>query len=442
MRLPEAFVERTQKILGKEFPLFETAVEQPSPVSVRVNNKMKYIPSENRVPWCDTGYYLDERPLFTADPFFHAGVYYVQEASSMFLQQVVKQYFPDAGRVLDLCAAPGGKSTLLLQTLPDDTLFVCNETVPARANILAENIIKWGNGNTVVTNNNPKAFSQLEHFFDAIVVDAPCSGEGMFRKDEEAVVQWTEKNVQVCAERQRNILSDVWTALKPGGFLVYSTCTYNKEENECNVRWICDELGAEVQRVDLNGNTQIVETGFGYRFYPHRIKGEGFFISILRKNEGEQEHFFQVKPDKKELSQNNKVQIPYSLKEPEKWKFLWDGNRLTAYLKSRADEILWLKKRLRVLYAGIEMGEVKGKDFLPSPCLAFSKYLDIDSVKKYNVDYQKAIAFLKREPLVISDTERGFILICYDNQPLGWVKNVGNRCNNFYPQEWRIRMNL
>ena len=259
----------------------EKALETKPPTSVRVNDKIAYQPSSENVAWCKSGYYLDERPLFTADPLFHAGVYYVQEASSMFLEQAVKQYFPMADTVLDLCAAPGGKSTLLSQTLAESSLLVSNEIIRSRAYILAENLIKWGNPNVVVTNNEPKDFAILGGFFDAIVIDAPCSGEGMFRKDAGAVEEWSEYNVTLCAARQTEIVSSVWDALKTDGILVYSTCTFNREENEENVQWICNELGAEVLSIDLQGNSDITKSDFGYRFYPHKTKGEGFFISVL-----------------------------------------------------------------------------------------------------------------------------------------------------------------
>ena len=284
MQLPELFVERMKVMLGADYAAFEQALQSPPPVSVRVNDKLKnYTPSAYRVPWCDSGYYLDERPLFTADPFLHAGVYYVQEASSMFLKHVVKSFLADAVCVLDLCAAPGGKSTLLLESLPDNTLLVSNEIIRSRAQILAENITKWGNPNVVVTNNAPKDFQQLPQFFDAVLVDAPCSGEGMFRKDAGAIQEWSMQNVQNCAIRQKDILQDVWDSLKDNGLLIYSTCTYNREENEEQIAWICSELGAEHLEIDISEFNGIVESDYGYRFYPHKIRGEGLFMAVLRK---------------------------------------------------------------------------------------------------------------------------------------------------------------
>ena len=442
MLLPEAFVNRTKELLGVEFHELEKALEETAPISIRVNVKIDYLPSEDTVAWCDKGYYLNERPLFTADPFFHAGVYYVQEASSMFLYQAVKQYFENANSVLDLCAAPGGKSTLLSQTLSEKSLLVCNEVIRSRAYILAENIIKWGNPNTIVTNNEPKDFANLPGFFDAVVIDAPCSGEGMFRKDANAIKEWSEKNVVLCADRQRQILSDVWDTLKTDGVLVYSTCTFNREENEENVKWICEELGADVLKIDLQGNPDIVTSDFGCRFYPHKTKGEGFFLSILRKT-SEQNRSSKIKIDRKTIKQLDIDFIkPFTLLEPERWVILNDDNYIKAYDKERLNDFLVLNKFLNPMHSGILLGEMKGRDFIPSTCFAFSKKINRNSCESVEVDYRTAISFLKNEAIQLPDEKRGYLLICYKNIALGWVKNVGNRCNNLYPQEWRIRMKL
>ena len=441
MVLPEAFVKRTRDLLGDEFSEFENALNTVSPVSVRVNNKLNYQPSDDQVAWCDSGFYLTERPLFTADPLFHAGVYYVQEASSMFLSEAVLQHFPHAQTVLDLCAAPGGKSTLLSQTLTENSLLVCNEIIRSRAYILAENIIKWGNPNVVVTNNEPADFDQFPGFFDAIVIDAPCSGEGMFRKDAGAINEWSEQNVHLCAERQRDILTSVWETLKTDGVLVYSTCTYNREENEENVRWLCDELGAELLTIDLKGNKDITVSDFGYRFYPHKTKGEGFFLSVVRKKSTVDR---KIRNDARKLNKNiGKVaSLPFSLVNPDEWEIMQNENQIFAYDKQHLSNFMLLTKHLKCLHSGIYLGELKGKDFIPAASVALSKKLDRSSVIEVDVDYKTAISFLKKEAIQLPDSNRGYILITYKNQALGWVKNVGNRCNNLYPNEWRIRMNI
>lgn len=443
MILPEAFVSRTKSILKTDFQAFENALEGVPPTSIRVNNKIDYQPSDEQVPWCDKGYYLNERPLFTADPFIHAGAYYVQEASSMFLYQAIKQHFPNAQTVLDLCAAPGGKSTLLTQALPESSLLVSNEIIRSRAYILAENLIKWGNANVMVSNNEPKDFENIPGFFDAVVVDAPCSGEGMFRKDAGAIQEWSEYNVTLCAQRQREIITSVWDALKTDGIMVYSTCTFNREENEENVRWICEEMGAELLTIDLQGNNDITATDFGYRFYPHKTRGEGFFLSVVKKTSNTPRGKKNKDESKKTAKSLNKNSIPtLSLIDPENWVIVEENNLTKAYDKNRLSDFLLLNKQLKCMHSGILLGETKGTDFIPSICVALSKKLDRESVDNIEVDYKTAISFLRKEAIQLPNTSRGYLLICYKGQALGWVKNVGNRCNNMYPTEWRIRMNI
>jgi 16S rRNA C967 or C1407 C5-methylase (RsmB/RsmF family)/NOL1/NOP2/fmu family ribosome biogenesis protein len=443
MILPEAFIKRTQTLPDIDFDTLVNALDTIPPTSIRVNDKMVYQPSDEKVPWCDSGYYLPERPLFTADPLLHAGVYYVQEASSMFLQQAVKQHFPTAGTVLDLCAAPGGKSTLLSQSLPESSLLVSNEIIRSRAYILAENLIKWGNPNVVVTNNEPKDFGQLPGFFDAVVIDAPCSGEGMFRKDSGAIQEWSEYNVKICAERQREILTSVWETLKTDGILVYSTCTYNREENEENVRWICDELGAYLLTINTEGNINITVTDFGYRFYPHKTKGEGFFLSVLRKSSAVYGTIKNKKEDKKGIKfvQKNNVEA-LTLIDSEKWTIVPEENLIKAYDKTRLNDFMLINRQLKCMHSGLLLGEIKGKDFIPSTAIALSKKLDRNSVEVVDVDYDTAIMFLRKESIFLPDAKRGYLLITYKDQALGWVKNMGNRSNNLYPQEWRIRMKI
>lgn len=263
MALPIDFITRTRALLGNEFDSFEAALQADVPVSIRINEK-KGTPAPSttgapceRVAWCETGYYLPERLSFTFDPLFHAGAYYVQEASSMFLEQAIRSHVKTPVRCLDLCAAPGGKSTHLAACLPEGSLLVSNEVIRSRSHILAENIAKWGNPNCIVTNNDPKEIGCLTHFFDVIVADVPCSGEGMFRKDTDSTGEWSVANVALCAGRGRRIIHDVWNALKPGGLLIYSTCTYNMEEDEENIHYITEELGAEALPIPVKDEWQI-----------------------------------------------------------------------------------------------------------------------------------------------------------------------------------------
>src|SRR5260221_5910839 len=277
--------------LPQEWGEFRSAHERPSPTSIRINPLKSNSKELEKIPWTDLGYYLDQRPSFTFDPLFHAGAYYVQEASSMFLEQALKQTV-DLSQpicVLDLCAAPGGKSTHLLSLMSRESLLVSNETIRSRATILAENIQKWGSNNVVVTNNDPEDFGKLEGFFDAIVVDAPCSGEGLFRKDPNAVNEWSEEHIELCVVRQQRIINQVWPSLKKNGVLIYCTCTYNEKENEKNIHWLVEEKKVESVKLKVESEWGVEEVKtkntYGYRFLPHQVKGEGFFIAVVRKTE-------------------------------------------------------------------------------------------------------------------------------------------------------------
>jgi len=446
--LPAEFILRTKKLLGNDWDSFLSSLETESPVSIRLNpnkNLNEDIPTIDIVPWCCYGMYLEKRPQFTFDPLFHAGCYYVQEASSMFVGQVLKQYVDDDVKVLDLCAAPGGKSTLISDCISKDSLLVSNEVIRSRANILAENMAKWGKANVVVTNNDPSRFSKLEGYFDIIVVDAPCSGEGMFRKDRDAMNEWSVENVKLCKERQQRILADVWPALKPGGLLVYSTCTYNLEENEENVRWIKEELGAENLVVNIEPEWGIcpsfADDVTAYRFFPHKVRGEGFFLSVLKKNVDED-----IKPAYIKRGKNGK---PDKVTLESKYKnYILDKAEFTfyplrdnwcAFPEVLANDLTMLQSVLNIVSAGIDMGTLKGKDFIPDQGLAISQCLNREIFHTCDIDWKTAINYLRKEPLALEDQPKGIILLTYRNIPLGFVKNIGNRANNLYPQEWRIR---
>jgi 16S rRNA C967 or C1407 C5-methylase (RsmB/RsmF family)/NOL1/NOP2/fmu family ribosome biogenesis protein len=443
MNLPADFTARTQPLLGEQWDNFVKALNEPPPVSIRLN-RFKTISeiSYSNVPWCDTGYYLDERPRFTFDPLFHAGCYYVQEASSMFVGQVLEQYAGQAAKVLDLCAAPGGKSTLAVSLLDEDSLLISNEVIRSRANILSENMIKWGNVNTVVTNNDPSQIGNMRGFFDIILVDAPCSGEGMFRKDEGAVSEWSADNVRLCKERQQRILADIWPALKNDGILIYSTCTYNQYENEQNAQWIRDELGADILPVNVDPgwgiSPSLMDGVTAYRFFPHKTKGEGFFCAVFRKNGGEERNI--RKPKSKE---KNKTDLPAVYKNylsgRQSFTFYPVKDRWFAFPSSLYDDLLLVKSYLSVVSEGICLGEFKGKDFIPNQSLAFSNVLNKDTFVSCEVDLKTAIVFLRRETVVLDGLPKGYILLTFKDVPLGFVKNIGSRTNNLYPQEWRIR---
>lgn len=444
MNLPDDFILRTKPLLKEEWNDFVTALSSDSPTSIRLNKKKGKKMIAPKIPWCDAGYYLDNRPQFTFDPLFHAGCYYVQEASSMFVEQALKQYIEGDVKILDLCAAPGGKSTLIADLLSDNSLLVSNDVIRSRANILSENISKWGNPNTVVINNDPSHIGKLKGFFDIILVDAPCSGEGMFRKDEGAISEWSVDNVKLCKERQQRILSDIWPALKPDGLLLYSTCTYNMEENEENVQWISEELGAEVLPVDIDPKWNITHSFEddipAYRFFPHKTKGEGFFFALLRKQqeEGVRTDFRRKKNEKK-----NRVELPDQYKDyildKEQFVFYPKDDFWYAFKKDLFNDVYILNSSLNIISEGICLGEFKGKDFIPAQSLALSNYLDTEAFEVFDLDWKTAISYLRKEALILENMPKGYILLTYKDMLLGFVKNIGNRANNLYPQEWRIR---
>lgn len=441
------------------------ALQHDTPVSIRINkNKCTRVPESARsIQWASDGYYLSGRPTFTFDPLFHTGCYYVQEASSMFVERAVRKYIDTPVVMLDLCAAPGGKSTLLRSSLPDGSILVANEVMRNRSQILAENIVKWGNPDVIVTNNDPADFTSVGPVFDAILTDVPCSGEGMFRKDEVAVEEWSPANVGLCWERQRRILRDIWPCLKPGGILIYSTCTFNREENEDNVAWIAGELGAEVLPVDIEDEWNITGNLIGenfpvYRFLPHKTEGEGLFLAVLRKN-GSVEDCDDIietsvkskKPKKQSKQKCDKNQRPVVFpKEMKEWintdnemEYIVDGNyayAVSSRLKALENVFKSDGNNINILHRGITLGEMKGKDWQPHHSLAMSINLNCDVFPEAELSYEQAIAYLRKEAVVLdSSVPKGYVLVTYSGIPLGFVKNIGNRANNLYPQEWRIR---
>ena len=459
MNLPQAFIERTRQLLGEDiYPQFEEALQTETPVSIRPNRmKCTQEVEGEPIPWATSGTYLKNRPTFTFDPLFHAGCYYVQEASSMFVERVLQEYVKEPVVMLDLCAAPGGKSTLSRGALPQGSLLVVNEVMRNRSQILAENLIKWGHPEVVVTNNDPADFTELTHLFDVILTDVPCSGEGMFRKDPVAVEEWSIENVDICWKRQRRILADIWPSLKPGGLLIYSTCTFNSEEDEDNVAWIAKELGAEILPVSIEESWGITGNLTGkdfpvYRFLPHKTKGEGFFLAVLKKHgdvsDETPKRFAKTssRMDKKKKGKDAKqpLVVPKEVKawleDSSDYSLAMKDTSIVAFPKAYENEYALLQQTLKVIHAGVTLGEIKGKDLIPHHSLAMSTALAADAFPKAEVNYEQAIAYLRKEGLILdTDVPRGYVLLTYKDAPLGFVKNIGNRANNLYPQEWRIR---
>ncbi len=457
MQIPEQFIERLRAKLGKaETEKLCAALDTEPPVSIRLNeakirSNASPIQDEKLTPvaWCKNGHYLPCRPSFTFDPLFHAGAYYVQEASSMFVEQAYRK-IGNVRRVLDLCAAPGGKSTLWRSLLPDGALLVANEPLRQRAMVLAENLTKWGQPDIVVTNAYPADFSALPGFFDVVAADVPCSGEGMFRKDEGARSEWSEENVHNCAARQWEIICDVWDALRCGGYLVYSTCTFNREENEDNVARICKDLGAEAVEIDCPEEWGIsgdcTEQGLPvYHFFPHKSKGEGFFLALLRKTSDTPTLHEKKKKTKggKSTAVQGASTVCKWLKDAEEYRILRSGEQhIIAIRQSLADEIARIANTVCTLQAGIVLGEEKGKKIVPQQSLALSNVRSKSAFPEVELSYEQAIAYLRHESVVLPEaTPNGYVVATFRGFPLGFLNQIGNRANNLYPSEWRIRTN-
>ncbi len=418
------------------------AFHQPASVSVRLNPFKVHEPEVfvkehfgedvQRIPWSPYGFMLGERPRFTLDPLFHCGCYYVQDSSAMVIGSIFRDMLPKNGdcfgpaRVLDLCAAPGGKSTDLAASLRsafgDDFLLVSNEVMRSRASVLADNMALWGDPNVVVTSVDPKAFAKLEGFFDIIVTDVPCSGEGMFRKDAKAVEDWSDNVVNLCSARQKRILADVWPALRRGGILIYSTCTFEEAENDAVMEWAAGELGGDIHEYDYSSLEGVIPTRTGGLLVPGFVKGEGQFVSALVKNTGVSGFRFSGKP---------------AVGATERRK----GNMLIHIPESISREIAVLDL-LRPVLAGVAKGELKGLDLVPSADWALSLALPDEAYPVADLDRETALKFLHRDCIFLKDAPKGFVLVRFEGHPLGFVKNLGTRCNNLHPQGRKIKMDV
>jgi 16S rRNA C967 or C1407 C5-methylase (RsmB/RsmF family)/NOL1/NOP2/fmu family ribosome biogenesis protein len=446
--LPEAFIKRIRKQSYIDSNVLFQALEEPSPVTIRINSsKWDHVPCDaEKIPWCKDGFYLNRRPSFTLDPLFHSGIYYPQEASGMFIEQIFAQIVENQPyiRILDLCGAPGGKSTHLASLLGNKGILVANEVIKSRSKILVENIVKWGWPNSVVSQNDPSVFCRLKGFFDLILVDAPCSGEGMFR-DKKAVREWSEENAEMCAERQKRILMDVWPALKGNGILIYSTCTFNPAENEHNIRWLVSRHECESIRLDISGFNDITEIEYqgiyGYGFYPGKTRGEGLFVSVLKKTEKQEE-----------IISGNKFshsgRLSRELKTiAEKWTLFADDQLFTSgdsviALPGKPGDYYLLSKNLKVVRSGVKLFMKKADKFIPEHDLAMTIRLKGESFPAVETDYDQALLYLNRGPFTPASSKKGWNIIRYKGVSLGFVNNIGSRLNNYYPVNWRIRMDM
>jgi 16S rRNA C967 or C1407 C5-methylase (RsmB/RsmF family)/NOL1/NOP2/fmu family ribosome biogenesis protein len=466
--LPPDFLERIRSQSYIDAVTLAAALEGPAVTSVRVNS-LKWpgaVERYQKVEWEPDGYYLPDRPLFTTDPLFHAGVYYPQESSSMFTGEVFRQLTAGRSglRVLDLCGAPGGKSTHLARLIGDDGILVANEVIRSRASVLAENITKWGTGNVIVTSADPSRFSALPGFFDVIVADAPCSGEGMFRSSV-ALKEWSLQNTRLCSERQRRIVMDSWSSLRPGGLLIYSTCTFNPAENEENVSWFMEQAGAESLTVELPEGSPVVAVRIGnadgYGFHPGKVKGDGFFIAAIRKppearynldrKEGaswknaerglQSGHGPLLRKGKKQANRSSSQAFERS--EPVA---LFDRGRIVMHderiIALAADNELfgYIAERLPVVKPGTIIGEMKNNVLIPSHDLAMSVNLRDGAWPSHPFSGEEALAYLRLESPAVVGMPRGRVLVTHRGLALGFANNLGTRVNNGYPQAWRIRM--
>lgn len=443
MELKPDFIRSLHTLLPAEAEaLADTLAHGQAVTSVRVNPaKGAHVPAQTKpVPWCPEGFYCPERPQFTFDPELHAGRYYVQDASSMFITHAVRQLTNRPVRYLDLCAAPGGKATAAMTALPDGSVVVANEVVPTRARVLADNIARWGSPSAIVTTSRAEVWGAMDGLFDIVAADVPCSGEGMMRKDPEAVAQWTPALVAQCAERQREILHGVWPALKAGGLLIYSTCTFNRAENEDIIEHLISQYGAEPVAIDTDpawGIAAGINTDAPcYRFFPHQLDGEGLFMAIVRKP-GDSPTPATTAPRRRPAP------VPAEAANTVKNWLIGD------YIASTRDGIIEahrpevaaimevIQERVKVLRAGVAVAETKGKRLAPHHELALSTALRTEAFPEVAVDYPTALAYLRGEAITI-DAPRGMALITFNNARLGWANNLGNRANNLYPRPLRI----
>lgn len=447
MEIPKELINSLAGINKFDKASFLSAHEKAPYISIRLHPVKGHsmFTAYEQVPWCATGRYLEERPVFTVDPLFHTGAYYVQEASSMLLDHMLRQLLPDRSglRVLDLCAAPGGKSTLIASLLEDDSLLICNEVIRSRASILEENITRWGYMNTWVTSNDPGSFKKLTGYFDVIVVDAPCSGSGMFRKDEKAINEWSENNVALCSQRQQRILADIWPSLKENGVLIYSTCSYSVEENEDVLDWLGSSFKLDSLQVSVEDNWGIEETFSeknkltGYRFFPGKVKGEGLFMSAVRKKEDTgaiKLVKYKYAHDKKSYDQCSYLLNTDFLCIPT------EQDYIAIEPVHEADYHL-LKKHLYLRKTGTSLGVPTKKDWLPAHDVALSVSLST-AIKKVDLSKEQALKFLKKEAPELDGLEKGWYVVCYNGLGIGWIKALGNRINNYLPKNWRIRMEI
>ncbi len=454
MNLPKRFsAGLIEKIGQTDFDSYEQELALPAPVSIRIHPQKgaELFNEEEIIPWCSYGRYLKKRPAFVWDPLYHAGAYYAQDASSMFFAKAID--FSNDLKILDLCAAPGGKSSLLLSYMSENSLLVSNELVGKRAAILYENLVKWGGANNVITNNRVKDFEGYKGYFDVVMIDAPCSGEGMFRKDREAVEQWSEGLVNQCSMVQKEILTNAVELIKTGGLLIYSTCTYESKENEENISWLYNNYGQKLEPAELAVNpewgieTVEIDTGSkqkqpGYYCYPHKLKGEGQFVAVMRitqnptyKNNG--------RGLGKSVRALNKTELEaisgYSEKKDDYAYLMRDGDLVFAVPEALAHDICDFIDRFNIKKAGTLVGKLIRNSLIPDHELVMSGMAS-GKMQRVTLNLEQALDYMQRKNIDVPENiPNGWFILTYSGIDIGLAKNLGSRINNHYPAEWRIR---
>jgi len=441
--LPKAFTDRIINDWAHESENLLQAISHPPATSVRIHPiKTNKISSWSSIPWCEYGYILLQRPSFAFDPYWHAGAYYVQESSSMFLQKVWSAIPRNDSplRILDICAAPGGKSTHLLSLMKPQDFLICNEVIHSRAQVLSENITKWGYPNVMLTQSDTQKFALLKEYFDVILVDTPCSGEGLFRRDNNAMKEWSVDNCNKCVSRQKRILAHAWEALKPGAYLIYSTCTFNPQENENNIQWLIDEYNATCIPINYNSSEITIIDKYeviGYQFLPHRTKGEGFFISLIQKKGIKIENEY----NQLSITKNMPASVMLATIHSEHQEYFYFKNKIHLINVFLSKEMIYLQRYLHIIQVGTAIAAMRGEKIILEHALAMSIYLNKNNFSQIKLTLEQSLEYLRKNELDIdmSSYPKGWHLVVYDDTPLGWCKVLDHRINNYYPTAWRLR---
>ena len=460
MMLPDGFLRSMEVCEGFDLNHFVEAHNEEPVASIRLNKSKVDHHTERgselfsiqdgvfnvnnvkgKVSWSSSGIYLNKRPIFTLDPLLHAGLYYVQEASSMFIEHALSVVLANRQNLaaLDLCASPGGKTTLLA-SMQHFRVVLANEIIQSRVSALFENVVKWGAPHVFISNNDPKDFAKLGEFFDVVLVDAPCSGSGLFRKDKYAREIWNKELVDFCSVRQKRILNDAVNVLTEGGYLLYSTCSYSFEENEMNLDHLIEEHELESVRIDIPGEWDIVQStspkhgAFGYRFYPDKIDGEGFFCAMLKKRTS---NGMSASYPKGGLQQYNNRNIENWVEQPGDFIFYSQHEDLFAINSFLEHDLKLFQEKVHLRKSGVRIGSIVRGELNPDHELAMSLFAS-KQIQTHDLNYEGALQFLKKEKINLFPHEKGWIMITYLGIPLGWIKAMEGRSNNYYPKNWRI----